>query len=77
MTNSSDASRRYAVGDKVRWNYRGTDIRGHVTEIHTADFEFMGRVRACSEDEPQYKVRSDSSHRHAVHKGSALRAAED
>ena len=50
---------------------------GMVTEIHTADFEFMGRVRVCSEDEPQYKVRSDSSQRHAVHKGAALRPAKD
>ncbi|MCC3265792.1 DUF2945 domain-containing protein [Arthrobacter gengyunqii] len=77
MTDSPATGPRYAVGDQVRWNFQGSDVLGIVTEIHTADFEFMGRVRVCSEDEPQYKVRSDSSQRHAVHKGAALRPAKD
>lgn len=63
----------FKVGDKVRWTSHGAELTGHVTEIHTSDFEFMGRVRLCSETEPQYKVRSDATSRHAVHKGSALR----
>ncbi len=76
MTDSRRKSARYAVGDQVRWNSRGSEVTGQITEIHTSDFQFMGRTRTCSEEEPQYKVRSDASHRHAVHKGSALRAAK-
>jgi hypothetical protein len=64
---------QFKVGDRVRWNSRTGAITGKVTEIHTANFEFMGRRRLCSEDEPQYKVRSDATRLHAVHRANALR----
>ena len=60
------------VGDRVRWNARTGAVTGEITEVHTTDFEFMGRRRLCSEDEPQYKVRSDATALHAVHRAAAL-----
>ncbi|MBD8044670.1 DUF2945 domain-containing protein [Arthrobacter sp. Sa2BUA2] len=61
------------VGDRVRWNSRTGAVTGEITEVHTSDFEFMGRRRLCSETEPQYKVRSDATQLHAVHRAEALR----
>ncbi|UPO76143.1 DUF2945 domain-containing protein [Arthrobacter sp. Helios] len=63
------------VGDRVRWNSRTGAVTGEITEVHTADFEFMGRRRLCSEAEPQYKVRSDATQLHAVHRAEALHRA--
>ncbi len=60
------------VGDRVRWNSRTGAVTGEITEVHTSDFEFMGRRRLCSEDEPQYKVRSDRTQLHGVHRAGAL-----
>lgn len=60
------------VGDRVRWNSRTGTVTGEITEVHTSDFEFLGRRRLCSEDEPQYKVRSDATQLHAVHRAEAL-----
>lgn len=66
-------SEQFKVGDRVRWNSRTGSVTGEITEVHTSDFEFMGRRRLCSEDEPQYKVCSDATSLHAVHRGEALR----
>lgn len=66
-------SEQFKVGDRVRWNSRTGSVTGEITEVHTADFEFMGRRRLCSEDEPQYKVRSDATDLHAVHRADALK----
>ncbi|GAA1909553.1 DUF2945 domain-containing protein [Arthrobacter gandavensis] len=66
-------SEEFKVGDRVRWNSRTGAVTGEVTEVHTADFEFMGRRRLCTEEDPQYKVRSDSTALHAVHRAGALR----
>ncbi|AXC49291.1 DUF2945 domain-containing protein [Paracoccus suum] len=63
---------RYEVGDHVSWNSEAGRIRGRVINIHTADFEFRGRTRHCSAEEPQYELTSDKTGTVAVHKGSAL-----
>ncbi|MCP2032176.1 hypothetical protein L1277_002275 [Okibacterium sp. HSC-33S16] len=47
-------------------------MKGTVKKVHTKDFEFMGRTRRCSKDEPQYEVQSDETDKRAVHKGDAL-----
>ncbi|WP_072312848.1 DUF2945 domain-containing protein [Agrococcus sp. Marseille-P2731] len=63
----------YKVGDKVSWNSEGGRVSGEVTKVHTSDFEFLGRTRRASDDEPQYEVQSDKTDAKAAHKGSALR----
>ena len=70
-------TRRYEVGDHVSWNSEAGRVRGRITEVHTADFEFMGRTRRADSDEPQYEIRSDKTDHLAAHKGSALTLLED
>ena len=70
-------TRRYEAGDHVSWNSEAGRVRGRITKVHTADFEFMGRTRRADGDEPQYEIRSDKTDHLAAHKGSALTLLED
>ena len=70
-------TRRYEVGDHVSWNSEAGRVRGRITKVHTADFEFMGRTRRADDDEPQYEIRSDKTDHVAAHKGSALTLVKD
>ena len=63
---------RFAIGDHVRWNSEVGHVEGVITAVHTRDVEWMGRTRRCSEENPQYEVKSDKTDHHALHKGSAL-----
>jgi hypothetical protein len=63
---------KFSVGDKVRWNSEGGEVEGTVKRVHTKDVEFMGRMRRCSKDEPQYEVQSDNTDARAMHKEEAL-----
>lgn len=60
------------VGDHVHWNSDAGRISGKITKVHKKDFEFMGRTRRASAEEPQYEVESDKTGRKAAHKGEAL-----
>ncbi|MEJ6554637.1 DUF2945 domain-containing protein [Microbacterium esteraromaticum] len=70
-------TRRYKVGEHVSWNSEAGRVRGRITRVHTADFEFMGRTRRADEDEPQYEIKSDKTDHLAAHKGSALTLLDD
>jgi Hypervirulence associated proteins TUDOR domain len=59
-------------GDHVRWRSHGSTAEGVVEEKITEDTEAAGRTVRASEDEPQFRVRSDKSGRDAVHKPGAL-----
>lgn len=63
----------FKVGDHVSWNSEAGRVRGTITKVHKSDFEFMGRTRRASSDEPQYEIKSDKTDHLAAHKGSALR----
>ncbi|USI92317.1 DUF2945 domain-containing protein [Rhodococcus pyridinivorans] len=63
----------FSVGDHVRWNSEAGHVEGVIIAKHTEDVEFKGRTRRCSEDEPQYEIRSDKTDHVAMHKGSALK----
>jgi hypothetical protein len=65
-------SSAFKVGDHVKWNSDVGHITGKVTKVHHQDFQFLGRSRKASADEPQYEVCSDKTGRSAAHKGSAL-----
>jgi hypothetical protein len=63
---------RFKIGDAVCWNSDVGHVSGKVTKVHVKDCEFMGHARRCSEDEPQYEVKSDKTGALAMHKGDAL-----
>ncbi|UPG83833.1 DUF2945 domain-containing protein [Luteibacter aegosomatis] len=65
-------TKTFKVGDHVRWNSEAGHVTGTITKIHKRDFEFMGRTRRATEDEPQYEVRSDKTGHVAAHKAGAL-----
>lgn len=59
-------------GDKVTWRSHGVTVHGTVEEKIGERTEAAGRVVAASEEDPQYRVRSDRSGRDAVHRPEAL-----
>ncbi|MEU5843917.1 DUF2945 domain-containing protein [Rhodococcus sp. NPDC047139] len=63
----------FSVGDHVRWNSEAGYVEGVIIEKHTEDVEFEGRMRRCSEHDPQYEIRSDKTDHVAMHKGGALK----
>ncbi|TQM02100.1 DUF2945 domain-containing protein [Pseudonocardia kunmingensis] len=64
---------RFRKGDHVTWSSHGAPAEGTVEEEITSDTEAAGRTVRASEDEPQYRVRSEKSGGEAVHKPSALK----
>ncbi|HYH33219.1 MAG TPA: DUF2945 domain-containing protein [Pseudonocardia sp.] len=64
---------RFHKGDRVTWSSHGGTAEGTVEEEITSDTEAAGRAVRASEDEPQYRVRSEKSGGEAVHKPSALK----
>jgi Hypervirulence associated proteins TUDOR domain len=66
-------STQFRKGDKVTWKSHGSTATGTVEEKITSDTNAAGRSVRASEDNPQYRVRSDKSGRDAVHKPDALR----
>ncbi|MCX6467449.1 MAG: DUF2945 domain-containing protein [Pseudonocardiales bacterium] len=59
-------------GDHVSWKSHGHTVEGTVEEKITEDTKAAGRTVRASEDDPQYRVRSDKSGKDAVHKPEAL-----
>jgi Hypervirulence associated proteins TUDOR domain len=60
-------------GDDVSWRSHGQTVHGTVEQKITKRTEAAGRTVDASEDDPQYRVRSDKSGRDAVHKPGALK----
>ena len=69
-------SDQFHNGDKVKWKSHGSTVTGKVEEKITSDTESAGRTVRASQEEPQYRVRSDNSGRDAVHKPESLRRAK-
>lgn len=65
-------AQRFAVGDHVSWNSEAGRVSGHVTKVHTADFDYKGHTHRASPDDPQYEIASDKTDHIAAHKGTAL-----
>ena len=65
-------SKKFKVGDHVRWNSEAGHVSGHITKVHTSNTTYKGHPRHCSEDDPQYEIKSDKTDHVAMHKGSAL-----
>lgn len=66
------AEKEFRKGDKVTWQSHGSTAEGTVEEKITSDTQAAQRTVRASEDEPQYRVRSDKSGNDAVHKPGAL-----
>ncbi|MBU6466203.1 DUF2945 domain-containing protein [Simplicispira hankyongi] len=63
----------FKVGDHVTWNSEAGHVSGHITKVHTKDFDYKGHTHRASEDEPQYEIKSDKTDHIAAHKGAALK----
>lgn len=68
---------KYSIGDRVSWNSEAGRVSGHISKIHEKEFEFKGRTRHATKDEPQYEIESDKTDHLAAHKESALRKLKD
>lgn len=65
-------TRRFKIGDHVRWNSEAGRVSGTIVAIHTRDFDYKGHVHHASKEEPQYEIKSDKTDHIAAHKGRAL-----
>ncbi len=63
---------RFEIGDHVRWNSEAGHVTGHITKVHTSDFDYKGHTHHATEADPQYEIKSDKTDHIAAHKGSAL-----
>jgi len=70
-------TKRFKVGDHVRWNSEAGYVCGKITRVHTSDTEYKGHKRHASEDEPQYEIQSDKTDHIAMHKDSTLSKVDD
>ncbi|WP_193598572.1 DUF2945 domain-containing protein [Microbacterium sp. YJN-G] len=70
-------SHRFHKGDHVSWNSEAGRVRGRITKVHTADFDYKGHTRRASDDDPQYEIKSDKTDHIAAHKGDALTLLDD
>ncbi|HEX7914971.1 DUF2945 domain-containing protein [Rudaea sp.] len=66
-------SKRFEVGDHVRWNSEAGHVSGTIIRIHTRDVDYKGYIHHASASEPQYEIKSDKTDHVAMHKGKALR----
>ena len=66
------AEKSFKKGDKVEWDYSGNKVEGEVVEKVTKDTKIKGHQVRASEDEPQYKVKSDENGKTAVHKPDSI-----
>lgn len=67
---------KLAVGDHVRWNSEAGSVTGVITKKNTRDVEYKGHVRHCTEQDPQFEIKSDKTDHVAMHKTSALTKIE-
>ena len=63
----------FKVGDHVTWNSEAGHVSGHISKVHTQDFDYKGHTHRASAEEPQYEIKSDKTEHIAAHKDSALK----
>jgi hypothetical protein len=66
-------TRRFKVGDHVRWNSEAGFVGGTIVKVHTREVDYKGHRRHASKEEPQYEIKSDKTDHVAMHKGGVLR----
>ena len=65
-------TRKFKIGDHVRWNSEAGHVTGTIIAVHTSDFSYKGYTHHASESDPQYEIKSDKTDHIAAHKGRAL-----
>lgn len=65
----------FSVGDHVEWNSEAGMVSGTITKIHTKDVRYKGHWRRCSQEDPQFEIKSDKTDHVAMHKAGALKKA--
>jgi Hypervirulence associated proteins TUDOR domain len=68
---------KFKVGDQVTWNSEAGYVRGKIIRVHTKNVDYKGYTHHASTADPQYEIKSDKTDHIAIHKGSALRKAND
>jgi hypothetical protein len=68
---------KFKVGDQVTWNSEAGPVRGKIIRVHTKNVDYKGYTHHASTADPQYEIKSDKTDHVAMHKGSALRRAND
>ena len=43
-------TKKYSVGDHVSWNSEAGRVRGHITKVHTSDFDYKGSALRLLKD---------------------------
>ena len=69
--------RPFKVGDHVTWNSEAGRVSGTINKVHTKDVDYKGYTHHASKAEPQYEIKSDKTDHIAMHKGPALKRAND
>jgi Hypervirulence associated proteins TUDOR domain len=69
-------ARQLKIGDKVAWQSSGGESVGRVERKLTVPGKIKGHEVKASEDNPEFRVRSEKSGKVAAHKPSALRRVE-
>jgi Hypervirulence associated proteins TUDOR domain len=68
---------KFKVGDQVTWNSEAGHVCGKIRKVHTKNVDYKGYTHHASTADPQYEIKSDKTDHIAMHKGSALRKAND
>ncbi len=66
-------TRRFKIGDHVRWNSEAGFVSGTVIAIHISDFDYKSHTHRASQDDPQYEIKSDKTDHIAAHRGNVLK----
>lgn len=64
-------------GDHVRWNSEARQVSGRIIRVHTSDFDYKGRRRHATPEDPQHEIKSDKAEHIAAHKEGALHRVDD
>jgi hypothetical protein len=63
----------FKVGDHVEWNSEAGRVRGTIEKKITSKITFKGYTVHASKEEPQYRIKSDTTDHVAMHKAPALK----
>ena len=65
--------KQFKIGDHVSWNSEAGHVSGRIIKVHTKDFLYKGYKHHCTNEDPQYEIKSDKSDHIAAHKGKTLK----
>jgi len=69
----TEMAKRLKVGNHVTWNSEAGHVSGKIIKVHIRDHDYKGHMHRCTEDDPQYEIKSDKTDHIAMHKGAVLK----